>query len=61
MFKLNMRKHSSKLQLKTNTIRVLEDGELARIRGGAPSHDPRLCRLAPSAFCVGALPDGGGL
>jgi hypothetical protein len=40
-----MKKTSTKLQLKTKTIRLLQQGELARVNGGAPTHDPQLCRI----------------
>lgn len=32
-----MKKNSTKLQLKTKTIRVLQPGELAGVNGGAPT------------------------
>jgi hypothetical protein len=32
-----MKKTNSKLQLKTNTIRVLQGSELAQVAGGAPT------------------------
>jgi hypothetical protein len=41
-----MRKYKTKLQLKTNTIRVLQAGELTEVRGGQafrPSIVPTHC------------------
>jgi hypothetical protein len=51
-----MKKNSTKLQLKTKTIRVLQPGELAGVNGGAPSNDPRLCRVRDSVGTLGGAP-----
>lgn len=34
-----MKKTNSKLQLKANTIRLLQGSELAQVNGGAPTND----------------------
>jgi hypothetical protein len=56
MFKIDMRKTNTKLQLKTKTVRVLQLGELVQVNGGGSlTNNPALCRIGEFQS-----PDGGG-
>ena len=63
MFIVAMKKTNTKLQLKTSTIRLLQNSELAGVAGGAPTQQAQNCSHPPNhppGSGGGGNPGGGG-
>ena len=52
-----MKKTHAKLQLKKNTIRVLQSSELRGVVGGGISQDPQNCSSTSCEFCPSEYSD----